>query len=649
MNPKPLHVLRRSAGRATIILCAWSMTVAAWAADAPFRIQVVDEQTGRGVPLVTLQTVNLLSYVTDSNGIVAFLEPGLMNQTVYFHISSHGYDYPADGFGFRGKAIDITPGGQTTVRLKRLNIAERLYRVTGQGIYRDSLLTGDAAPLANPALNGQVVGQDSVCVARYNDTLYWFWGDTAKPSYPLGHFATAGATSRLPGRGGLDPSVGVDLTYFVDDKGFSKKMTPLPESGMVWIESLMTAKDPAGKTRLLTKYARLKSLSEAVERGLMVFNDDRGQFETILRGDPDLFLLTDLGHPLAADSGQQAYYYFAAPFPVGVRVRVKTDWDCVTDPNRYEIFTALHQTPPAPGYRWIASDRLLEAAGGSRAALMKAIVKEKQATCDLIDIDTAKPVTPHGGTVYWNDCRDKWVMIAVQQGGSASYLGEVWYAEADTPVGPWRYARKVVTHDAYSFYNPRHHPTFDQDGGRRIYFEGTYTHTFSGTQEKATPRYDYNQIMYRLDLADSRLFLPEPVYRVRTGPGRFAYRPARAIDREKDAAAIEAIAFYAMAPDRAAPGQAAVYEKTDDRGRLVLTTTRPGQTAAPLFYGLEAAADHPAAVELFAYRHRTTGQTRYSVRPSEAADGEDATLLCCVWQGASEAVIADWPARPADR
>ena len=37
-----------------------------------------------------------------------------------------------------------------------------------------------------------------------------------------------------------------------------------------------------------------------------------------------------------------------------------------------------------------------------------------------------------------------------------------------------------------------------------IYFEGTYTHTFSGNEHR-TPRYDYNQIMYRLDLADERL------------------------------------------------------------------------------------------------------------------------------------------------
>src|ERR1700693_4541512 len=96
-----------------------------------FKITVVDEETGRGVPLVELRTVNQLRYYTDSNGVVAFYEPGLMGQPVFFHVRSHGYEFPKDGFGFRGKALKVTPGGTTTLKIKRLNIAERLYRVTG--------------------------------------------------------------------------------------------------------------------------------------------------------------------------------------------------------------------------------------------------------------------------------------------------------------------------------------------------------------------------------------------------------------------------------------------------------------------------------------------------------------------------------------
>ena len=55
-----------------------------------------------------------------------------------------------------------------------------------------------------------------------------------------------------------------------------------------------------------------------------------------------------------------------------------------------------------------------------------------------------------------------------------------------------------------AFYNVCHHDFFDQQQGRYVYFEGTYSNTFAKTQTR-TPWYDYNQIMYRLDLADPRL------------------------------------------------------------------------------------------------------------------------------------------------
>ena len=76
----------------------------------PFRIEVVDDETGRGVPLVELRTVNQIRYVTDSNGIVAFDEPGLLGKKVFFHVKSHGYEYPKDGFGNRGVALETQAG-----------------------------------------------------------------------------------------------------------------------------------------------------------------------------------------------------------------------------------------------------------------------------------------------------------------------------------------------------------------------------------------------------------------------------------------------------------------------------------------------------------------------------------------------------------
>ena len=56
-----------------------------------------------------LQTTSGVRYYTDSNGLVAFYEPGLMNQKVWFGISAHGYEFPKDGFGSRGVTVKQSP------------------------------------------------------------------------------------------------------------------------------------------------------------------------------------------------------------------------------------------------------------------------------------------------------------------------------------------------------------------------------------------------------------------------------------------------------------------------------------------------------------------------------------------------------------
>jgi hypothetical protein len=107
----------------------------------------------------------------------------------------------------------------------------------------------------------------------------------------------------------------------------------------------------------------------------------------------------------------------------------------------------------------------------------------------------------HGGSVRWNAHRQRWIFLGVATGGkdAPSFLGEVWYAESRSPDGPWTRTVKVASHPRYSFYNPVHHSFMDQRNGQIIHFEGTWSAEFSGNPLK-TPRYDYNQILYRLDL-----------------------------------------------------------------------------------------------------------------------------------------------------
>lgn len=495
----------------------FSVTQAA-VAEPPFRITVVDSKSGRGVPMVELSTVSGIVSITDSAGVIAFDEPGLMGEDVFFNVKSHGYSYPKDGFGMAGTRLRVEPGGSAVLKVDRVNIAERLYRLTGGGIYRDSVMLGDTPPVREPLLNGKVFGQDSVQNALYRGKIYWFWGDTSRPAYPLGNFAMSGATSELPpssGGKGLDPAVGVDITYFVGADGFSRPMCPIEgQPGPVWCDGMLTAVDETGRERLLCHFARMKDLGTMYEQGFALYNDEKEAFEPVVRFPPGAVLYMR-SHPVRVKESDGEYWYFPSPFPL---IRCRAEYSALLDVTRYESYTCLE-----PGARYDAQRPRLErdAAGklvygwkrDTAVVLQKeqneliasGLMKPEEALLQLRDVESGKPVLGHAGTVFWNEYRKKWIMI-VQEGWGTSMCGEIWFAEASSLVGPWGKARKVITHDDYSFYNVAHHPYFDQQGGRVIYLEGTYTMAFSGTKTP-TPRYDYNQIMYRLDLGDPRLTL----------------------------------------------------------------------------------------------------------------------------------------------
>jgi hypothetical protein len=124
--------------------------------------------------------------------------------------------------------------------------------------------------------------------------------------------------------------------------------------------------------------------------------------------------------------------------------------------------------------------------------------------CPLKAGQPDRRVALHSGTVRWNSWRQRWVLIAGEWQGAASFLGEVWYAESHEPTGPFTQAVQIVTHDRQSFYNVCHHSFWDKHDGRVIHFEGTYTNDFSGNSDR-TPRYNYNQVLYRLDLGAAGL------------------------------------------------------------------------------------------------------------------------------------------------
>jgi hypothetical protein len=274
-------------------------------------------------------------------------------------------------------------------------------------------------------------------------------------------------------------------------------------------------------------------------------------------------------------------------------------------------------------------------------------LKADEVLLKLQDIETGKPIVAHSGSVTWNRYRQRWIMIALELGGT-SMLGEVWYAEADTPIGPWAYARKIVTHDRYDFYNPKQDSFFDKQDGRVIFFEGTYASTFSGNPNP-TPRYDYNQIMYKLDLADERLLLPAPVYRLPRPVEGFS--TGRRLDNNLDSTAI---AFFA--PDRPGRSLIPIVELTSEQGHRLLRVAgeltkkrdeKPSDaTLVPIFYALPADEPNPPKTTTPLYEFLSTDGSRhaYSTDANWSAPGFRRTEkpLCRVWRNPTPALATSF-------
>ena len=169
----------------------------AFAQPRPVCIRVEARDAGTPISGARLTTTGRLVVTTDVNGNAAFYEPGLMDQSVFFtpthpvplvrvgrwitdsngliafyerpafgvparyEVFSHGYD-----FGDGGVLLTPTPGGTAELRLTRRNVAERVQRVTGGGIYADTVLLGGDGGVLNAGVIGQRMSysRTSVCM-----------------------------------------------------------------------------------------------------------------------------------------------------------------------------------------------------------------------------------------------------------------------------------------------------------------------------------------------------------------------------------------------------------------------------------------------------------------------------------------------------
>jgi hypothetical protein len=360
---------------------------------------------------------------------------------------------------------------------------------------------------------GRVVGQDSIQTAIYQGKIYWFWGDTLFLKHPLGIFRMSGGTTPLvnPQQLQQTPELALKYDYFLDDKGYARNMMPhrdQPE-GVIWIESIVVLndvvfKDRAGSEIMLAHFSRRKGLTGVLEQGLAKFDDEKQEFVLMKTLALDEQWRYPHGHPLVVEHAGQRYFYFGSPHP---NVRVKADLESVLDPGEYEALTCLNESGSVlfnseaqPVWRWQKELKPVSSAMEYDWVQAGTLKVEDALFCPR-DVDHPEDLIKlHRGTVHWNQYRQKYIMLAGQLEGKSSMLGEIWFSESAAPEGPFKQAKKVVTHNKQTFYNPCHHVFLDAGLGRTIYFEGTYTHDFSGNPHK-TMRYNYNQILYKLDLS----------------------------------------------------------------------------------------------------------------------------------------------------
>jgi hypothetical protein len=440
------------------------MLMAAARAAEPCRIEVVEEGTHWPVPLVILQTTHGERFVTDNAGIAAFDLPELMGRGTWLTVDGNGYGVAKDGFGYEGVRFTPQPGGTQRIEVKRRIIAKRLGRLTGAGIFAESQRCG----LHMDEPESGIVGCDSVQNALHQGRMFWAWGDTTLAKYPLGIFDMTGAFTAVQPLTSFEPPLRLPFQLLQDPGGQPRGIAKMAGDGPTWVSGVASLPDKTGTARLVGTYLKVRGYLEAWQCGLCVWDDAAAQFVperivwTKTDAAPQRPPVPD-GHPaLWKDEAGKEWILFGNPLP---NLRFPATFESWQDAATWEI---------------LKPQATLRAAGSEAA------------------------VKPHTGSIAWNAWRRRWVTVFMEAGGKPSAFGELWYAEAPAPTGPWGPAVKILTHQNYTFYNPRLHPEFSPADSPVLLFEGTYTTEFAD-RAVVTPRWNYNQILYRLDLDDPAL------------------------------------------------------------------------------------------------------------------------------------------------
>ena len=246
----PQVLLRKLSGLAVTagIVCGF-----AHAAPAPppafpyYKITVLDRATNAPVPAIKLMLTNDDTFWTDSAGRVSFYKPELMGKQTWFHVSGYGYSFPLAGFNYRGLTLTPSNNGSRTLYVDREFASQRVFRMTGTGVFDQSIMAGVSPPPTQDDAAFPVVAHESVSNTLFDGQYYWFWTVPSNPQYPEATTFTVCATSPPPGGSGLQPEQPVSLTYLRDASGRARNVLNVAHSGPTRLNSPRVAMDGSAR------------------------------------------------------------------------------------------------------------------------------------------------------------------------------------------------------------------------------------------------------------------------------------------------------------------------------------------------------------------------------------------------------------------
>ena len=277
--------------------------------------------------------------------VAAFDEPGLMDQKVFFHVRSHGYEFPKDGFGYRGKAFRSRRAGGHAEDHAGQHRRAALPRDRRRHLPRQRPGRRSSADPTSRSSTARCSAPTAWSTRVYRGKVYWFWGDTNRPGLSAGQLprprchvrrcrAKAGSSPRrhqpelLPRREGLRhgplprcPGNGPDL----DRRASVVLARPRRRERMF----AGLRQGPAAAGGLRARAGRIRSRNEA--------SSTRWPSSRGAAGSP-ASIPTAIRSCTSEDGVE--YVYFAHPYPL---MRVPADPERSADPAAYEAYTCLKQ------------------------------------------------------------------------------------------------------------------------------------------------------------------------------------------------------------------------------------------------------------------------------------------------------------------